>query len=71
MAAGFYLIGIKTSYVYTLVEKGYTKLNYETAKIIQSKNIEDFPEDDRCVFEKLEIKVQLSETFRRPCLFFS
>ena len=41
--------------VYSLGEKGYTKLNYETGEIIQSKNINDFQGDDKTVFEKLEI----------------
>ena len=42
-------------YVYSLGEKGYTKLNYETGDVIQSKNIDDFQGEDRVVFEKLEI----------------
>ena len=36
-------------------EKGYTKLNYKTSKVIQSKNINDFQEEDKVVFEKLDI----------------
>lgn len=45
-------------YVYTLGEKGYTKLNYETAEIVQSKSIEDFSEQDSSVFKKLEAKAK-------------
>lgn len=41
------------SCVYTIGEKGYTKLNYETGKVIQSKNIDDFSEEDKKIF-KLE-----------------
>lgn len=41
--------------VYSLGKKGYTKLNYETGEIIQSRNIYDFQGDDKTVFEKLEI----------------
>lgn len=44
-----------SSCVYSLGEKGYTKLNYETGEIIQSKNINDFQGDDKTVFEKLAI----------------
>ena len=40
--------------VYSLGKKGYTKLNYETGEIIQSRNIYDFQGDDKTVFEKLE-----------------
>ncbi len=40
--------------VYSLGKKGYTKLNYETGEIIQSRNINDFQGDDKTVFEKLE-----------------
>lgn len=42
-------------YVYSLGKKGYTRLNYETGEIIQSRNINDFQGDDKTVFEKLEI----------------
>ena len=41
--------------VYSLGKKGYTKLNYETGEIIQSRNIYDFQGDDKTVFEKLEV----------------
>ncbi len=44
--------------MYTLGEKGYTKLNYETAEIVQSKSIEDFSEQDSSVFKKLEAKAK-------------
>ena len=42
--------------VYTLGEKGYTKLNYETGEIIQSKNINDFSKEDQEIFNSLEKK---------------
>lgn len=48
--------------VYTLGEKGYTKLNYETTEIIQSKDINDFSGEDKGIFEKLErIKSQAKD----------
>lgn len=50
-----------SSCVYSLGEKGYTKLNYETGEIIQSKNINDFQGDDKTVFEKLAITKSESE----------
>lgn len=47
----------KTSdFVYALGEKGYTKLNYETDEIIQSKNINDFSQEDQEIFNSLEKK---------------
>ena len=42
--------------IYTKGEKGYTKLNYETAEIIQSKNINDFSGEDQEIFNSLEKK---------------
>ncbi|MDO4477317.1 MAG: hypothetical protein Q4B93_05130 [Clostridia bacterium] len=42
------------SYVYTLGEKGYTKLNYDTGEVIQSKNINDFSEEDKNIFNSFE-----------------
>ena len=42
------------SCVYTLGEKGYTKLNYETGEIIQSKNIDDFSEEDKEIFKAFD-----------------
>lgn len=42
------------SYMYTLGEKGYTKLNYETGEVIQSKNIDDFSEEDKEIFNSFE-----------------
>lgn len=42
------------SCVYTIGEKGYTKLNYETGKVIQSKNIDDFSEEDREIFKAFD-----------------
>lgn len=47
--------------VYSLGKKGYTKLNYETGEIIQSKNINDFQGDDKTVFEKLEVTKSKAE----------
>ena len=35
-------------------KKGYTKLNYETGKVIQSKNIDDFSEEDREIFKAFD-----------------
>ncbi len=45
-----------SDFVYALGEKGYTKLNYETAEIIQSKNINDFSGEDQEIFNSLEKK---------------
>lgn len=42
------------SCVYTIGEKGYTKLNYETSEVIQSKNIDDFSEEDKEIFNSFE-----------------
>ena len=44
------------SCVYTIGERGYTKLNYETAEIIQSKDINLFSEEDIKIFKELESK---------------
>ena len=35
-------------------KKGYTKLNYETGKVIQSKNIDDFSEEDKKIFKAFD-----------------
>ena len=35
-------------------KKGYTKLNYETGEVIQSKNIDDFSEEDKEIFNSFE-----------------
>ena len=35
-------------------KKGYTKLNYETGEIIQSKNINDFSEKDQEIFKTFD-----------------
>ena len=35
-------------------QKGYTKLNYETGEVIQSKNIDDFSEEDKNIFNSFE-----------------
>lgn len=35
-------------------KKGYTKLNYETSEVIQSKNIDDFSEEDKNIFNSFE-----------------
>ena len=42
------------SCVYTVGERGYTKLNYETGEVIQSKNINDFSEEDKEIFKSFE-----------------
>lgn len=42
------------SCVYTIGERGYTKLNYETGEVIQSKNINDFSEEDKEIFNSFE-----------------
>lgn len=42
------------SCVYTIGEKGYTKLNYETSEVIQSKNIDDFSEEDKEIFKAFD-----------------
>jgi len=52
----FFTQSSSSPYVYTLGEKGYTKLNYETGEFTQSKNIDDFSNEDKAVLEKLEIK---------------
>ena len=41
-------------YVYTKGEKGYTKLNYETAEIQQNEDINEFSKEDQKIFERLE-----------------
>lgn len=41
-------------YVYTKGEKGYTKLNYETAEIKQSQDITDFSEEDQEIFKNIK-----------------
>ena len=35
-------------------KKGYTKLNYETGEVIQSKNINDFSEEDKEIFKAFD-----------------
>ncbi len=35
-------------------KKEYTKLNYETGEVIQSKNINDFSEEDKEIFNSFE-----------------
>ena len=35
-------------------KKGYTKLNYETDKVIQSENINDFSEEDKEIFKAFD-----------------
>lgn len=42
------------SCVYTIGEKGYTKLNYETSEVIQSKNIDDFSKEDKEIFKAFD-----------------
>lgn len=40
--------------IYTIGEKGYTKLNSETAEIVQNKDINLFSEEDIKIFKELE-----------------
>ncbi len=42
------------SHVYTIGEKGYTKLNYETAELIQSEDISIFSKKDKLIFENFK-----------------
>ena len=35
-------------------KKGYTKLNYETSEVTQSKNIDDFSEEDKEIFKAFD-----------------
>ena len=42
------------SCVYTIGEKGFTKLNYETSEVTQSKNIDDFSEEDKEIFKAFD-----------------
>ncbi len=42
------------SCVYTIGEKGFTKLNYETSEVTQSKNIDDFSEKDKEIFKAFD-----------------
>lgn len=43
----------KEPYAYFIGSEGYTKINYNTRKISQSKNIEEFDKKDRYIFEEL------------------
>lgn len=49
-----YTTSPKNLIVYTIGRKGYTKLNSETAEIIQSKDINLFSEEDIKIFKELE-----------------
>lgn len=40
-------------YVYTIGEKGYTKLNYANGNIIQSNDLNKFSNNDKVIFEDL------------------
>ena len=40
-------------YVYTIGEKGYTKLNYTNGSIIQSNDLNKFSTNDKAIFEDL------------------
>lgn len=42
------------SYIYTIGDKGYTKVNEKTGEVKQSKLLEDFSEDDQKIFRQLE-----------------
>lgn len=49
-----YTTSPKNLIVYTIGRKGYTKLNSETAEIIQTKDINLFSEEDIKIFKELE-----------------
>ncbi|MDM1010892.1 hypothetical protein QTJ00_02040 [Clostridium perfringens] len=40
-------------YVYTIGEKGYTKLNYTNGDLIQSNDLNKFSNNDKAIFEDL------------------
>lgn len=40
-------------YVYTIGEKGYTKLNYTNGNLIQSNDLNKFSNNDKAIFEDL------------------
>ncbi|MDM0720694.1 hypothetical protein ACQR3D_03405 [Clostridium perfringens] len=40
-------------YVYTIGEKGYTKLNYDNGNLIQSNDLNKFSNNDKAIFEDL------------------
>ncbi|EGS9999138.1 hypothetical protein I9Y31_001356 [Clostridium perfringens] len=40
-------------YVYTIGEKGYTKLNYANGNLIQSNDLNEFSNNDKAIFENL------------------
>ena len=40
-------------YVYTIGEKGYTKLNYANGNLIQSNDLNKFSTNDKAIFEYL------------------
>ncbi|EIA17046.1 MAG: hypothetical protein E6936_14910 [Clostridium perfringens] len=40
-------------YVYTIGEKGYTKLNYANGNLIQSNDLNEFSNNDKAIFEDL------------------
>lgn len=40
-------------YVYTIGEKGYTKLNYANGNLIQSNDLNKFSNNDKAIFEYL------------------
>lgn len=40
-------------YVYTIGEKGYTKLNYANGNLIQSNDLNEFSTNDKAIFEDL------------------
>lgn len=42
------------SYIYTIGDKGYTKVNEKTGEIRQSESLEDFSQDDQAIFRQLE-----------------
>ncbi|MDK0735009.1 hypothetical protein P7A61_05425 [Clostridium perfringens] len=40
-------------YVYTIGENGYTKLNYANGNLIKSNDLNEFSNNDKAIFEKL------------------
>ncbi|MEG0577988.1 MAG: hypothetical protein RR500_09035 [Bacilli bacterium] len=45
-------------YVYSIGEKGYTKLNYENAEFIQSKDLKVFSKESQSILEELQNEKQ-------------
>ncbi len=41
-------------FVYAVGDEGYTKLNYETAEVLQFKNLDKFDPENQLIFQSLE-----------------